>query len=253
MGHTPKFSYPQKSVFRRIDFSQNWHSVRDQWCLAFKEVTRKSKFVILVTVDFSEFLVFKNHRNNNKYLCKNLSYKTTFTNFLISVKFCLVLDALPVSVSMPYRMGQKFKPKSLVNIFTKYWWILPILSVLYPANNFQWRFMTNLTTPKVCGYTTLKNNWFQKLCRWSSVTSYPTCAYWRECKHNLKLKHKLNFWPILYDSIVLLCLQTLKVYLKLKVNFNLNKKISRKSFQKISFCIRITVIIVIFENLYFTR
>jgi len=40
----------------------------------------------------------------------------------------------------------------------------------------------------------LRNNCFQKLCRRSTVTSvYPTCTYWRECKHNLKLKRKLNF------------------------------------------------------------
>jgi len=32
--------------------------------------------------------------------------KQLFTNFLISVKFCLVLDALLVSVNMPYRIVQ---------------------------------------------------------------------------------------------------------------------------------------------------
>jgi len=88
--------------------------------------------------------------------------------------------------------GPKIKLQTLVNIFTKYWWILPILSVLCPANNFQWRFMTNHTTPKTCGYITLKNNCFQKLSMKHSNIE-PMCVYWRECKHNLKLKHKLNF------------------------------------------------------------
>jgi len=53
--------------------------------------------------------------------------------------------------------------------------------------------MTNLTTPETCGYTTLKNNRFKKLCRRSTVTSDQTIAYWKKCKHILKLKHKLNF------------------------------------------------------------
>jgi len=55
--------------------------------------------------------------------------------------------------------------------------------------------MTNHTTPKTCGYTTLKNDCFEKLCRQSTVTSDQTCAYRRKCKHNLKLKHKLIFGP----------------------------------------------------------
>jgi len=46
------------------------------------------------------------------------TYKQLFTKFLISIKLRLVCP-----------------------ICTKYWWILPILSVLCPANNFQWRFM----------------------------------------------------------------------------------------------------------------
>ena len=42
-----------------------------------------------------EIYIFKNHYNHNKYVCKNLCYKTTFfTNFFI----CLVLDTLPVFV-----------------------------------------------------------------------------------------------------------------------------------------------------------
>jgi len=79
--------------------------------------------------------------------------------------------------------------------------------------------MTNLTTPKTCSYSTLKNNCFQKLCQrsTSTVTSDQACAYWKECTRNLKLKHKLIFWPILYDSIVFLCLQTPDVYLKLNI------------------------------------
>jgi len=38
---------------------------------------------------------------------------------------------------------------------------------------------------------------------------------------------ELNFWPILYDSIVFLCLQTQKVYLKQKNNltFTMSQKI----------------------------
>jgi len=70
--------------------------------------------------------------------------------------------------------------KLRVHILTKCWWFLPILSVLYPANNFQWIFMTNLTTSKTYGYTTLKNNCLQKLRRRSTVKSDKTCAYWRE-------------------------------------------------------------------------
>jgi len=34
---------------------------------------------------------------------------------------------------------------------------------------------------------------------------------------DMKKSLELNFWPILYDSIVFLCLQTPKVYLKLKI------------------------------------
>jgi len=48
--------------------------------------------------------------------------------------------------------GPKIELQTLVYILTKYWWILPILSVLCPSNNFQWRFITDLTTLKTCGY-----------------------------------------------------------------------------------------------------
>jgi len=92
--------------------------------------------------------------------------------------------------------GTKIELQTLVHALTKYWWILPILSVLCPANELQRRFISNLTTSKTCCYTILKNNCFQKLCQRSTVTSDQTCAYWWrewECKHNLKLKHKLNF------------------------------------------------------------
>jgi len=40
--------------------------------------------------------------------------KQLFTNFLISVKFFLVLDALPVSVNMSYKMGQKLSSRLLL-------------------------------------------------------------------------------------------------------------------------------------------
>jgi len=41
--------------------------------------------------------------------------KQLFTNFFfISVKFCLFLDALSVSVNMPYRMGQKLSFRILL-------------------------------------------------------------------------------------------------------------------------------------------
>jgi len=165
----------------------------------------------LVKYKFSKITVI----TINTY-AKTYPMKQLFTNFLISVKFFSFRCTSSVC-KHAVQDGPEIKLQTLVNIFTKYWWILPILSVLWAANNFQWRVMTNLTTPKTCGYITLKNNCFQKLCPRSTVTSDPTCAYWRECKHNLKLKCKLIFWPILYDSIVLLCLQTPEVYLKLKV------------------------------------
>ena len=89
--------------------------------------------------------------------------------------------------------GPKYKLQTLVHsCLNRKLMVLPILSVLCWANNFQWRFMTNHTTPKTCGYITLKNNCFQKLSMKHSNIE-PMCVYWRECKHNLKLKHKLNF------------------------------------------------------------
>ena len=127
---------------------------------------------------------------------QKLLIEQLFTNFLISVKLDLVLDTLPMSVNMPYRMGQKLSFRLLLIFSPNIDGFYRFYQCYCPANNFQWRFMTNLTiitTPKTCGYTTFKNNCFQKLCRRSTVTSHPTCAYWRECKHNLKLKRKLNF------------------------------------------------------------
>jgi len=59
-------------------------------------------------------------------------------------------------------MGQKIKLQTLVHIFTKFWCILQNPSQLDPANNLQYRFITYLTTPKTCSYTTLQSNSFQK-------------------------------------------------------------------------------------------
>jgi len=59
------------------------------------------------------------------------------------------------------------------------------VSVMPRERTFMKIYDNYLTTPKTCGYTTLKNNCFQKLCRRSTVTSAQTCLYWRECKHNL--------------------------------------------------------------------
>jgi len=44
-------------------------------------------------------------------------------------------------------------------------------------------------------HTTLKNNCFQKLCRRSTVTSDPTCDYWRDCRHNLNWNASSIFGP----------------------------------------------------------
>ena len=122
--------------------------------------------------------------------------KQLFTNFFfISVKFCLVLDALPVSVNMPYRMGQKLSSRLLLisapNIdgFYRFYQCYAQRTI----NEDLWQISPHLK--RVAGYTTLKSNCFQKLCRRSTVTSvYPTRTYWRECKHSLKLKRKLNFF-----------------------------------------------------------
>jgi len=70
---------------------------------------------------------------------------------------------------------------------------------------------------------------------------------------------KLIFWPILYDSIVFVCLQTQEVSIQLKIillKFYFSRKISKPLFYRTGFCICITmIIVVIFEKLpvYFTR
>jgi len=63
---------------------------------------------------------------------------------------------------------------------------------------------------------------------------------------------ELNFWLILYGSVFFFCLQTLEFYLKpniiilTEVRKLVNSCFARYDFGRI-------VIIVIFENLYFTR
>ena len=63
----------------------------------------------LVKYKFSKIIV----RTINTY-AKTYLIIQLFTNFLISVKFCLVLDALAVSVNMPCRMGQKLSSRLLL-------------------------------------------------------------------------------------------------------------------------------------------
>jgi len=130
--------------------------------------------------------------------------------------------------------GPKYKLQTLVHsCLNRKLMVLPILSVLCWANNFQWRFMTNLTTPKVCGYTTLKNSCFQKMCQQSTVTADQTCGYRTECKHNLKQKHKLNFLAHPVRQYRFLMFTNTRSVSKTKHN------LTWKSFQKISFCISI--------------
>jgi len=74
-----------------------------------------------------KYIFSKSHYNRNKYVCKNLSYKNRFINFLIYVKLCLVLDTLHVFVNIRKRYcragwAKKFS-SNFFHIFAKYWWI----------------------------------------------------------------------------------------------------------------------------------
>jgi len=59
---------------------------------------------------------------------------------------------------------------------------------------------------------------------------------------------ELNFWPILYDSIVFLSLQTQKVYLKRNLTFRMGQKIKLQTLVQI-----FTTYRRILHILYFTR
>jgi len=63
----------------------------------------------LVKYIFSKITVITINTYAKTYLIKQL-----FTNFLILVKFCLVLAVLAVSVNIPYRMGQKLSSRLLL-------------------------------------------------------------------------------------------------------------------------------------------
>jgi len=150
-----------------------------QW-LKWPWYDQRSWSLILVPIDFSYTTVHYLHSPH----AGEWSLQSVF----------ILLDYVSI-----YRVAQKSKPQSFVHIFVKYW---PIVKF------FHWRILWNIcnkvvtkhtTTPLLCRYTTLWNIKYVK----------PITIWWI-----YEQSLGLNFWPILYDSIVFLCLQTQKVYLQ---------------------------------------